>query len=261
MDDSDEVFGDSAVRWLVAGLTVALLAVILLVSVALAPLALAIDAGGGVACARTAATPTTLAATPTATAAGEAQPSAAPACLAGGPAAEAIVVVALAMAAHLHGNPDVWYDAGFPPAALAYWAHTCPGCAEWRNGNLQCVMFVLASYGVAGVHPPAAGNAVAFWTLYAHRPGWLEVPAGAAPPGRRGLPLPGDMMVWYSVLEPAVGHIAIVVHVVPPRGPLAGAVTFAEANGPSPIVTAPLLPDLSVSTWSHYTVLGYIRPA
>lgn len=169
------------------------------------------------------------------------------------------------MAAHLHDCPpsqmDVCYDAGFPPAAIAYWERTCPGCSEWQNGNLQCVMLVLAAYGVAGLPPPAAGNAIAFWSLYAHRPGWVEIPAGAAPPGMRGLPAPGDMLVWYSALDPTLGHIAIVVGVTPPSGSQDGSVTFAEANGPGPIVTQPLLPDLTVATWAHYTVLGYIRPA
>ena len=67
------------------------------------------------------------------------------------------------------------------------------------------------------------------------------------------------MMVWYSSLDPSVGHIAIVAHVAPPTGGSPGAVTFAEANGPGPLVTEPLLPDLSVQTWRHYVVLGYIR--
>lgn len=170
-----------------------------------------------------------------------------------------VVAAALAMAAHLHGNPDVWYDSGFPAAAIAYWERTCPGCSDWRNGNLQCVMFVLAAYGLAGLPPPAAGNAVTFWSLYSQRAGWAEIPAGVAPLGARGLPSPGDMMVWYSALEPTVGHIAIVVGVTAPTPIANGAVTFAEANGPGPLVTEPLLSDLSVQTWSHYLVLGYIR--
>ena len=271
MDDSDTQVDSPDILWLLAAMLVALLALILLVSVALAPLSAFAGAGGGgggggpcaAATPAQVSTPTTLAgATGAAIApASGAGSGSAPTCLSGGPRASAIVAVALAMAAHLHGNPDVWYDVGFPPAALAYWARTCPGCTEWRNGNLQCVMFVLAAYGVAGVHPPAAGNAVTFWTLYARHPGWIEVPSGVAPAGLRGLPLPGDMMVWFSALEPAVGHIAIVVQVRLPRGPLPGAVTFAEANGPGPLVTEPLLPDLRVSTWNHYTVLGYIRPA
>lgn len=68
-------------------------------------------------------------------------------------------------------------------------------------------------------------------------------------------------MVWYAARDPTVGHIAIVVGVRAPTAVAAGAVTFAEANGPGPIVTETLLPDLLVATWSGYTVLGYIRPA
>ena len=175
------------------------------------------------------------------------------------PNGNGIVAVALEMAAHLHGNPDVWYDAGFPQAVITYWEQTCPGCSEWRNGNLQCVMLALAAYGVAGIHPPAAGNAITFWSLYANRSGWVEIPAAWAPQGQRGLPQPGDWIVWYSSFEPAVGHIAVVVHVAPPMGGRSGSVTFVEANGPGPLVTEALLPDLTVQTWSGYAVVGYIR--
>jgi hypothetical protein len=66
-------------------------------------------------------------------------------------------------------------------------------------------------------------------------------------------------MVWYNP-PPAVGHVAIVVEVTPPSGGHTGSVTFAEANGPGALVTETLLPDLSVVTWSAYSVLGYIRP-
>ena len=175
------------------------------------------------------------------------------------PNGNGIVAVALEMATHLHGNPDVWYDAGFPQAVIRYWEQTCPGCSEWRNGNLQCVMLALAAYGVAGIHPPAAGNAITFWSLYANRSGWVEIPAAWAPQGQRGLPQPGDWIVWYSSFEPAVGHIAVVVHVAPPMGGRSGSVTFVEANGPGPLVTEALLPDLTVQTWSGYAVVGYIR--
>jgi hypothetical protein len=175
------------------------------------------------------------------------------------PNGNTIAAVALEMAAHLHGNPDVWYDAGFPQAVITYWEQTCPGCTEWRNGNLQCVMLALAAYGVAGIHPPAAGNAISFWALYASRSGWEEIPAAWAPPGQRGLPQPGDWVVWYSSFEPAVGHIAVVVQVAPPRGGRSGSVVFVEANGPGALVTEPLLPDLTVQTWSGYAVVGYIR--
>lgn len=178
-----------------------------------------------------------------------------------GPHAAAIVAAALTMAAHLHGNPDVWYDANFPPAAITYWEQTCPGCSEWQNGNLQCVMFVGAAYALAGEPLPAMANAFDFWALYAHRPGWMEIPSGAAPAAQRGPPAPGDLMVWYDTRDPLVGHIAVVVQVrLPGAGTQSGAVTFAEANGPGPLQSAPLLPDLTVRTWPHYTVMGYIRP-
>jgi surface antigen len=70
--------------------------------------------------------------------------------------------------------------------------------------------------------------------------------------------MPGDIMVWWDA-PPAVGHVAIVVGVKPPVGGQNGSVTFAESNGPGPIITQTLLPDLTVVTWHGYIVLGYIR--
>jgi CHAP domain len=248
---------DGAYRLLIGALVSAVLAgllvLVLVVSLLLAPAALIAfgDGGGdGYGC----PTPTTIG-SPTA----GTQPSSTGAgtdCI--NPDGNAIVAVA--MAAHLHGNPDVWYDSGFPPAVIAYWQQTCPGCREWQNGNLQCVMFALAAYGVAGIRPPAAGNAIRFWALYAQRPGWIEIPSAVAPPEERGLPQPGDWMVWFNVHEPGVGHIAVVIQVHAPFAGQAGSVTFAEANGPGPIVTQTLLPDLTVLTWRNgYSVVGYIR--
>jgi len=177
-----------------------------------------------------------------------------------------VAQAALAMAPHLHGNPDAWYDVGMPQPVLHYWAHTCPpgsGCwIDWQEGSLQCVLFVIGAYALSGSPLPAAGNAIDFWSLYQHRPGWMEIPSATAPPEQRGLPLPGDIMVW-SDPPPRVGHVAIVVGVKPPAGGKNGSVTFAEANGPGALVTETLLPDLTVVTWSNpvpYTVLGYIRP-
>lgn len=239
---------------LVAG---AALCVVVLVAVVLSPAAL-FAAGGGAGGGGTGICSLSSATTPEAAEAATAtvMPDSAD-CI--NPNGNAIVAVALQMATHLHGNPDVWYDASFPPAVIAYWEQTCPGCSEWQNGNLQCVMLALAAYGVAGVHPPAAGNAIAFWSLYANRAGWTEIPAAWAPAGQRGLPQPGDWIVWYSAFEPGVGHIAVVVQVTPPSGGQAGDVTFVEANGPGSLVTEPLLPDLTVQTWSGYAVVGYIR--
>jgi len=172
-------------------------------------------------------------------------------------------MAALAMAPHLQGNPDAWYDAGMPQPVLSFWSQACPagsGCwIDWQEGNLQCVLFVTGAYALAGSPLPAAGNAIDFWSLYQNRPGWVEIPAAAALPAQRSMPMPGDIMVWYNP-PPAVGHVAIVVGVTPPSGGHTGAVTFAEANGPGALVTETLLPDLSVVTWSAYSVLGYIRP-
>lgn len=177
-----------------------------------------------------------------------------------------VAQVALTIAAHLYGNPDTWYDAGMPQPVLQFWATACPigsGCwADWQQGSVQCVPLVIASYALAGSPLPAAGNAIDFWSLYQHRPGWLEVPSAIAPPSQRGLPTPGDIMVWYDP-PPLVGHVAIVVGVIPPVQGHNGSVTFAEANGPGSLVTQTLLPDLTVVTWSNpipYSVLGYIRP-
>src|SRR6266566_3918209 len=177
-----------------------------------------------------------------------------------------VAQAALAMAPHLHGTPDAWYDAGMPQPVLQFWSQACPpgsGCwSDWQEGSLQCVLFVTGAYALSGSPLPAAGNAIDFWSLYQNRPGWVEIPSATAPPAQRGLPLPGDIMVW-SDPPPRVGHVAIVVRIKPPAGGKNGSVTFAEANGPGALVTETLLPDLTVVTWSNpvpYTVLGYIRP-
>jgi CHAP domain len=178
-----------------------------------------------------------------------------------------VSMAALTIAAHLYGNPDTSYDTSMPQPVLHFWASVCPrgsGCwIDWQEGNLQCVLLVTGAFALAGSPLPAAGNAIDFWSLYQNRPGWIEVPSATAPPSQRGLPMPGDIMVWYDP-PPLVGHVAIVVGVNPPLAGHNGSVTFAEANGPGPIVTQTLLPDLSVVTWTNpipYSVLGYIRPA
>jgi hypothetical protein len=178
-----------------------------------------------------------------------------------------VSMAALSMAAHLYGNPDTWYDASMPSPVLQFWSNACPsgsGCwVDWQEGSLQCVLLVTGAYAFAGSPLPAAGNAIDFWSLYQHRPGWLEVPSAISPPSQRGLPMPGDIMVWYDP-PPLVGHVAIVVGVIPPVQGHNGSITFAEANGPGSLVTQTLLPDLSVLIWSNpipYSVLGYIRPA
>ena len=173
-----------------------------------------------------------------------------------------IVQNALTMAAHLHNCPpdnlDQCWDTGFPQTALAYWARECPGCAA-ANGNLQCVMFNVAAYGLAGIALPVVSNAIDFWANYQasglRAKGWEEIPNGA------GMPAPGDMVILSSPYFGGVGHMTIVTAVTPPTGGQVGSLTFAQANGPGSVNTFPLPPDLRLSTWTNYTVLGFIRYA
>lgn len=186
-------------------------------------------------------------------------------CTTSSPACQA-VGWAIQMAAHLHGNPDVTYDAGFPRAIIAYGERTCPGCSAWQNGQFQCVVFILGAYGY--VHPfPVAGNADTWWGEYAHQPGYIEIPAAdqpgssiSAPLARRGLPAPGDVMAWFGG---ANGHVTLILGMVPPQSNQDGSITFAQANGQMPVQTLPLRPDLTVDTqngyWNNFTVAGYIR--
>jgi len=176
--------------------------------------------------------------------------------------AAAVVQLALQMASHLYMNPachgvasypncyDTWYDAGFPQAVLAYGQRFWPGNFAWHNGTFQCVSYVLGAY--SQVNPlPASGNAIDFWGLYQNRAGWLEIPV------QRRLPNPGDIIVWQHAPD---GHVAIVTAVVPPTAKADGMVTFGQADAPTALDVMPIHPDLSVSTWPGYTVLGYIRP-
>lgn len=194
------------------------------------------------------------------------------------PNGNAIVGWALAMAAHLYSCPspvndysqmDTCYDKAMPAPVIAYWEKTCSGCAEWQEGNLQCVMTVLAAYGLGGSPAPVVrGNAIGFWLNYSRIAGWVEIPSlfapgsvqGFAPPNVRGLPLPGDMIVFYISWDPLVGHVGVVVKVTPPTATKAGSVTFAEANGPTPLITMPIESDLTVNVpWAGYYVTGYVR--
>jgi hypothetical protein len=192
----------------------------------------------------------------------------------------AVVQWARAMADALYVNPacngqisyptcyDTWYKAPggnyppgapfFPQAVILYGDTVCPGCSAWANGTYQCVSFVRGAY--SQVFPMnVTGNAFDLWALYSQLPGWMEVPSGSAPASQRGLPLPGDVMVFK---DPSIGHVAIVMAVQLPHGSQDGAITFSNANSVSPYTTMPLLPDLSVDTssWPGYTVWGYIRP-
>lgn len=186
-----------------------------------------------------------------------------------------VVMAAQVLQAHLSGLRANRYDLNDPVIQPVYrfWVSSCGShgviCPEAVSGNLQCVEFVTGVFFLAGEGVlPAVGNGVDFWPLYAHRAGWSEIPATESPPQLRGLPVPGDMMVWTGG---EFGHVAIVISVVPPLGSHDGAVTVAQANAPGnrwPAshasdsgnwYTMPLHPDLSVGTWAGYTVRGYIR--
>ena len=181
-----------------------------------------------------------------------------------GPENASVVAAALYVASGLDDGPpdgyDTWYDPAKIPAAIAYWQRTCPGCAAWAQGNLQCVMLVAAAYGLAGQPLPYVNNAILFWKsgAYRHQPGWAMIPPTS-------LPYPGDMLVLDSGENfGGVGHIVIVVDVkVPDTGEQDGYVQFAEANGPGAILQMPLREDASghftMGIWRGYTVMGYIR--
>lgn len=192
-----------------------------------------------------------------------------------------VVAWAQAMAAALYVSPacggrisfpdcyDTWYKAPgtdypprgptFPQAVIQYGAQICPGCSAWANGTYQCVSFVRGAY--SQVYPmTVTANAFDLWARYARQPGWMEIPEASAPPGQRGIPTPGDVMVFKVA---SIGHAGIVMSVELPTSTMDGAITFSNANSVSPYTTMPLLPDLTVDTsiWPGYTVWGYIRPS
>ena len=192
-----------------------------------------------------------------------------------------VVAWARAMADALYVNPacggrisspvcyDTWYKAPgsdyppgapiFPQAVIQYGQQVCPGCSAWANGTYQCVSFVRGAYSQVSPMTLSA-NAFDLWALYARQPGWMEIPAAAAPAGQRGIPLPGDVMVFKDA---SIGHVAIVMSVALPTATTKGAITFSNANSVSPYTTMPVFPDFTVDTtsWPGYTVWGYIRPA
>ncbi len=192
------------------------------------------------------------------------------------PSANGVVQAAMSMAPHLQmcrnaDDPagyewDKCYDAGMPKAAIAYWTSVCPpgtGCYPyWQSGNLQCVEFVTAAYAMGGDPLPKAGNAIDFWNLYRNLDGWTELAVNQAynytnsPPS---LPEPGDLAVWYNENAPDLGHIALVVAVTPPQGKLLGSFSYAEANGPAPVMVNTIYPDDSVANMPNFFLIGYIR--
>ncbi len=147
----------------------------------------------------------------------------------------------------------------FPQAVIQYGAQVCPGCSAWANGSYQCVSFVRGAY--SQVYPMRlTANAFDLWAVYATQPGWREIPSASAPAGQRGIPMPGDVMVFKDA---SIGHAALVMSVELPTSTNVGAITFSNSNSVSPYTTMPLLSDLTVDTasWPGYSVWGYIRPS
>jgi hypothetical protein len=199
------------------------------------------------------------------------------ACSPGSPYGSAVVAWARRMADALYVNPacgsqrggtcnDTWYTSAFPQPVIQYgqtWCRTQGGCADWANGSYQCVSFVRGAY--SQVYPMTVSNdAFALWGTYQHVPGWQEIPAAATTNvAARGLPQPGDVMVFQST---GVGHVAIVLQVQAPVNGKPGQVQFANANSSSAYDQMPIEPDLTIDTaeWApsggHYVVWGYLRP-
>jgi CHAP domain len=192
-----------------------------------------------------------------------------------------VVALAQAMAGALYVNPAcggrirypdcyfTWYKTPnsdyppgappFPQAVIQYGQQVCPGCSAWQSGTYQCVSFVRGAY--SQVYPMRlTANAFDLWTVYATQPGWREIPSASAPARQRGIPMPGDVMIFKDA---SIGHAAIVMSVEIPTMTTLGAITFSNANSVSPYTTMPLLPDLTIDTaiWPGYTVWGFIRPS
>jgi hypothetical protein len=147
----------------------------------------------------------------------------------------------------------------FPQAVIQYGQQICPGCSAWANGTYQCVSFVRGAY--SQVYPMRlTANAFDLWAVYATQPGWMEIPSASAPADLRGIPMPGDVMIFKDA---NIGHASIVMSVELPTSSTIGAITFSNSNSVSPYTTMPLLPNLTIDTssWPGYTVWGYIRPS
>ena len=225
-----------------------------------------------------AVTPATSTATPDTTATSSGNISA---CVPASQIGARVVAWAHAMASALYVNPAcrgrisypdcyfTWYKAPgsnnspgaptFPQEVIKYGAQVCLGCSAWANGSYQCVSFVRGAY--SQVYPMRlTANAFDLWAVYATQPGWREIPSASTSAGQRGIPRPGDVMVFKDA---SIGHAAIVMSVEMPTMTMLGAITFSNANSVSPYTTMPLLPDLTVDTamWPGYSVWGYIRPS
>ncbi len=134
-----------------------------------------------------------------------------------------------------------------PQAAQQVWNNP-----QWGNGNVQCVAFVAGAYQQAGVQLPATPNAVDFWSAYANRAGFSEIPNG------QGTPQPGDIIVMGGGTQ-GYGHVAIVTAVIPPSGTTPGELSLAQANSPASQANMTIAPSGAVESWQGMPVLGFIR--
>src|SRR5438105_3951379 len=164
-----------------------------------------------------------------------------PGCVPASKVGAQVVALARAMADALYVNPAceghisypdcyyTWYKAPgssyssglstFPQAVIDYGEQVCPGCSAWANGNYQCVSLVRGAY--SQVYPMQfTANAFDLWATYVGQPGWQEIPSAAAPAGQRGLPMPGDVMIFKDT---SIGHAAIVMSVLRPSAAVDGA--------------------------------------
>ncbi|GHO59205.1 CHAP domain-containing protein [Ktedonobacter robiniae] len=195
-----------------------------------------------------------------------------------GKGADSIVAAAKALSQHISGYRANLYDPNDPfmRPVYTYWESICPGvngdvCWYAHTGSLQCVYFAVGAYFLAGYPVPDIYDAVNFWPNYQNRSGWREVSSTEYPVSQRGLPAPGDLMIWKGG---DFGHIAVVLEVVPPHDGKDGSVTVAQGNAPgnrwpashdtdpANWYTMPLHPDLSIGTWTQpylFTVRGFIR--
>ena len=161
-----------------------------------------------------------------------------------------IAAVATQLAGDLRGIDNRSFDAIQTPQA----AQATFTTAGWGNGNVQCVAFVAGAYNQAGITLPTTPNATDFWTAYANRPGWNEIPNG------QGVPQPGDIIVMGGGAE-GLGHVAIVTAVTPPTNGQPGQIAIAQSNSPTAQTNITLNTDGTITSWPGYPIKGIIRPA
>lgn len=196
-----------------------------------------------------------------------------------------LAVMAQTLEDHVWGPNLNIYDPADLVVQKAYrkWLQDCGGsmCSVMQPGNLQCVKFVEGVYELANDPLPFHHNAILFWSDYFQLKGWSEIKSTLYPAAERGWPASGDLMVWANEnngvpqlqdSDNYPGHIAVVVRVdkPDPAHGTEGHVVVAQGNGPGNtwaankglpgnLYSMRLNQDKSVSTWSGFMVVGYIR--